>query len=287
MASKYSDMKELPVKHHEVTLCTESFGNSARPAILLIMGATASMLWWDKNFCEKLADKGFFVIRYDHRDTGMSTTYELGAPSYDLMDLAEDMIKILDTYDILQANFVGMSLGGILAQIAALKYPDRILTLTLFATGPFGEPDPTIPAMDEKIVNFQAKADKINWSDEEEVITYLTNGARLLSGSGHTFDTLAMENLFRLEFRRANHFRSMYNHAQLDGAEQYLNQTSQIKQPVLIIHGTGDKIWHYTHALNMLDILPHSSLVTLPGTGHELHRQDWEQIINAISMHAR
>jgi len=90
-------MKELPVKHHEVTLCTESFGNSARPAILLIMGATASMLWWDKNFCEKLADKGFFVIRYDHRDTGKSTTYELGAPSYDLMDLADDMIKILDT----------------------------------------------------------------------------------------------------------------------------------------------------------------------------------------------
>ena len=98
-----------------VDLCTESFGSPADPALLLIMGATASMIAWPDAFCEKLAAGGRFVIRYDSRDTGRSTVYPPGTPPYTLEDLADDAIGVLDAYGIDRAHVAGMSLGGMIA----------------------------------------------------------------------------------------------------------------------------------------------------------------------------
>lgn len=278
-------MKQHFVKHGHVTLCTQGFGDVSDPAILLIMGATASMLWWDEAFCQQMADRGYFVIRYDNRDTGKSTSYPLGPPPYQLEDMTDDAVAILDAYRIKKANLVGMSLGGLLVQITALRYPDRVASLTLFATGPFGESDPTIPPMDERIVNFQAEAAGINWQDEAEVVAYLMKGNELLSGSKRTYDRHAGEELARAEFGRASNLRSMYNHAQLSGGEAYYGQVDKIAQPTLIIHGTDDKIWHYKNALSLQKQLQKSLLLTLDGAGHELHRADWETIISAIDQH--
>ncbi|TDE15653.1 macrolide hydrolase EstT [Dyadobacter psychrotolerans] len=278
-------MKELLVKNNNVTLCTENFGEAGRPAILLIMGATASMLWWDEEFCEQLASRGYFVIRYDNRDTGKSTIYESGSSAYDLVDLADDALHILDAYKIKQVHLVGMSLGGILSQITALKYPGLVLSLTLLATGPFGETDPNIPPMDDRIITFQKKADEIDWTDEDAVVSYLAGGAELLNGTKHSFDKNRSEILARAEFRRAINFRSMYNHAQLQGGENYFNRTAEITQPTLIIHGTADKIWNYNNALTLERTLPNVRLLTLDGVGHELHRLDWNLIIDAIARH--
>jgi pimeloyl-ACP methyl ester carboxylesterase len=108
---KFLAMNEKLIQVNNITLCTETFGKRENPAVLLIMGATASMLWWDAEFCQKLADKGFFVIRYDNRDTGKSTTYDPQTTNYDLMDLVDDAIGILDHYKTEKAHFVGMSLG--------------------------------------------------------------------------------------------------------------------------------------------------------------------------------
>lgn len=278
-------MIEKNVEFQEVKICTEHTGNEGDPAILLMMGATASMLWWDEEFCEGLAERGFFVIRYDNRDVGKSTTYPQGIPPYTLEDMVHDAIGILDAYNIPQGHLVGMSLGGLLAQMAALMYEDRVASLTLYATGPFGPSDPDIPPMDERVLDFQAKATEVNWDDEEAVAAYLAEGAAMQSGSGHVFDKERGMNLAKAEFRRANNYISMFNHAGLQGGENLYGRVNEIQQPVLLIHGTEDPIWHYRHTKVLLEELKHAELLTLDGTGHELHRNDWDAIINAIAQH--
>ncbi|WP_230981250.1 macrolide hydrolase EstT [Echinicola salinicaeni] len=270
------------IKTNGIELYTESFGIETNPAILLVAGATVSMLYWDAEFCERLAEKGFFVIRYDNRDVGKSTFYEPGKAPYDIVDLTDDAIAILDGYKIGQAHFVGMSLGGLITQIAAINYPSRVQTLTLLSTGPWGDSDPSIPEMDTSILDFHSKAGTVNWTNEDSVVHYLIQGAQLMSGRKQ-FDKQRSENLIRAEFIRANNFISMFNHATLGGGEEFWNRLDEIKQPTLIIHGTEDKIWHYQHAGVLLEKLNDAKLITLEGTGHELHFDDWDTIIEGIT----
>jgi pimeloyl-ACP methyl ester carboxylesterase len=279
---KLKVMREKLVKKDGVVICTESFGEKENPAILLSAGATVSMLFWDEEFCKRLAEKGFFVIRYDNRDVGKSTNYEPGTTPYDIVDLVNDAITILDGYKVEKAHFVGVSLGGLVSQIAALEYSNRIESLTLMATGPWGDSDPDIPEMDTRILDFHAKAASVDWSDEENVVQYLLEGSRLMSGQ-KPFDKDRAEKTIRAEFRRANNYISMFNHAILQGGETYYNRLNEIEQPVLIIHGSDDLIWHFKHALVLERELKNSKLMVLEGTGHELHYQDWDTIIDGIT----
>lgn len=277
-------MNERLIQHKDVQLCTQNFGQVGRPTVLLIMGATASMLWWDTSFCQQLASKGYFVIRYDNRDVGQSTTYTPGPPPYRLDDLVDDVIAILNGYELLQAHLVGMSLGGLIAQMAALKYPESVKSLTLISTGPWGDSDPTIPEMDPRIVAFQAKRVEIDWTDEQAVVEYMVQGARLMSGR-KPFDENKQKQLIRAEFKRATHYLSMFNHASLQGGEEFYGRVSEITQPTLLIHGTDDLIWSYKHTDVLLAELKDVRRITLEGTGHELHVADWITIVSAIANH--
>src|SRR3954453_16473828 len=112
------------IEANGVPLCTESFGDPADPSVLLIAGMSGSMLWWEESFCRMLADGGRFVIRYDHRDTGRSVTYEPGRPEYTGDDLVTDAAGVLDAYGVPAAHVVGQSMGGALAQLFVLDFPD-------------------------------------------------------------------------------------------------------------------------------------------------------------------
>src|SRR3954453_11704440 len=136
-------MTERIVEANGVELCTEHFGDPAHPPILLIMGTGASMLWWEEGFCELLADGGRFVIRYDHRDTGRSVTYEPGRPGYSGADLAADAVGVLDAYALPAAHLAGVSAGGGPAQAFSLGPPDRVSSLVLIS------PSPALPGRDE------------------------------------------------------------------------------------------------------------------------------------------
>jgi len=281
-----TEMKEKVVKTNKIELYTESFGNEDNPAILLVAGATVSMLYWDKDFCQKLADNGFFVIRYDNRDVGKSTFYEVGTTPYDIVDLTDDAISILDNYRIDKAHLVGMSLGGLISQIASIKYTDRIKSLTLLSTGPWGDSDPTIPEMDTRILEHHGNAESVDWTNEDDVANYMVKGFALMSGK-KTFEKERTEKYVREEFNRAGNYISMFNHATLQGGEEFLNRLNEIKQPTLIIHGTDDKIWHFKNVNVLLDNIKGSKLITLEGTGHELHYEDWNTIIDGISKHIK
>ena len=108
-------MAERMIEANGVALCTESFGDAADPPILLVMGIGGSMLWWDERLCRMHARGGRFVIRYDHRDTGRSVTYEVGHPKYDGGDLVADAAGVLDAYGLAAAHIVGVSAGGAFA----------------------------------------------------------------------------------------------------------------------------------------------------------------------------
>lgn len=275
-------MMDKIVQHQNISLFTQSFGNKRNPATVLIAGATVSMLFWDSEFCQKLADKGLFVIRYDFRDTGQSTSVPEGEASYDIVDFAEDLVAIIDAYEIPAAHLVGISLGGMIAQIVAIKHPERVKSLCLFSTMPWGDSDIPVPEMDPRILEFHAKAAEIDWENEDKVIHYLLEGSHLMSGK-KPLNVLRAENYLRESYRRANNFRSQFNHASISGGMEYYNQLDNINVPVLVIHGTEDIICHFQNAISLMQKIKGQNLVVLEGTGHELHEEDWNLIINSIN----
>jgi len=277
-------MREHLLQINGIELCTESFGDAANPAILLIMGAQASMVWWEEGFCDRLADTGHYVIRYDNRDVGRSTAYELGHPGYTFEDLADDAIRILDAYGIARAHIVGMSMGGMLTQILALRHPDRVRTITLLATSNFA---PDLPPMEEKVMQFFANAGTLDWTNEQEVTEFTVEKWRILAGSRHLFDEARIRQLAQKELRRTHRFDSMNNHGMVTGGEAYLLRTGEIGVPTLVIHGTEDPIIPYPHGVALANAIPDAVLLTLEGTGHELHADDWNRIIERIVEHTQ
>ncbi|CRK83076.1 alpha/beta fold hydrolase [Neobacillus massiliamazoniensis] len=274
-------MSEQILKVNKVDICTESFGKPKDPAVLLIMGAMSSLDWWDEDFCLRLADQGRFVIRYDHRDLGRSVTYEPGTSNYTITDMADDAVGVLDAYSIEQAHIVGMSLGGMIGQILALRYPERIFTLTLIASSVFGTEMEKLPQMDQSILDYHAKSTSIDWSNREAVISYLAGGWKTLCGS-KPFEEVRIYKLAEREAARAKQLTSRFNHAMLQGGDEYYDRMGEISVPVLIIHGTEDPALPYEHGLALTKVIPHAELVTLDGSGHEIHSEDWDQIIDSV-----
>ncbi|MGQ3378014.1 alpha/beta fold hydrolase [Priestia endophytica] len=274
-------MNEQILKMDKVEICTESFGNPEKPAVLLIMGAMSSLDWWDEDFCIRLAEHGRFVIRYDHRDLGRSTTYTPGTSNYTITDLADDAIGVLDAYSIEQAHIVGMSLGGMIGQILALRYPERICSLTLIASSVFGIEMEKLPPMDQCILDYHSKSASIDWSNREEVVHYLAGGWKTLSGA-KPYEKERVYKLAEREADRAKQLPSRFNHALLQGGDQYYDRSNEISIPALIIHGTEDPALSYEHGLALAKAIPHAKLITLEGTGHEIHSEDWEQMIKSI-----
>src|SRR4051812_31793973 len=183
-------------------LCTESFGRPADPPILLIMGIGASMLWWGEDFCRLVAEGGRFVIRYDHRDTGRSVTYEPGRPEYTGADLVADAVGVLDAYEVAAAHAVGVSAGGALVQLLALGFPGRVLSLVLISTSPATLGRRSLPSATGRFNGFLAPAE-VDWSDQGSVIEYLIGYERMLAGCARAFDEAAWRELVRRDVERA------------------------------------------------------------------------------------
>jgi pimeloyl-ACP methyl ester carboxylesterase len=190
------------IKANGVDLCTVSFGDPDHPPVLLVMGIGASMLRWEEGFCRLLAEGGRFVIRYDHRDTGRSVTYEPGRPEYTGADLVADAVGVLAAYEIPAAHVVGVSAGGGFAQLLALGFPDRISSLVLISTSPATPGERSLPAATERFNRFLASAE-VDWSDHESVVDYLVAYQRMLAGGVRPFDEVAWRELVRCDVERA------------------------------------------------------------------------------------
>jgi pimeloyl-ACP methyl ester carboxylesterase len=269
----------------DATLFTESVGDRNDPAILLVMGAMASGVWWPGPFCAQLASRGRLVIRYDHRDTGRSTSYGPGLATYSTETLADDALAVLDAHNIESAHLVGMSLGGLLSQLLALKVPRRVKTLTLIASERLAVADPAMPGMDPRVPAHHARAADLDWTDRDAVIAYQIDAWRLLAGSAHPFDEGFIRGLAEEDRERTPNPLTAINHAGLKDPTNWTGRLDEIDAPVLIIHGTEDPVLPYAHGLALRAALRNSRLLTIEGAGHELHPMDWPLIIDAIVEH--
>jgi pimeloyl-ACP methyl ester carboxylesterase len=267
-----------------VELCTEPFGDPGDPAVLLIMGVGASMLWWEEGFCRLLAGGGRFVIRYDHRDTGRSVTYEPGRPGYSGGDLVADAVGVLDAYGIPAAHLVGVSAGGAFAQLVALEFPDRVRSLVLASTSPALPVGRPLPPPTERFGRFLATAD-VDWSDAESVITYLVDYTRMLAGGRRPFDEAAARLLIRRDVERARDFAAAQNHDHLSDEDRNRPPLSAITAPTLVIHGSADPMFPLRHGEALAEAVPGARLLTLDGAGHGIERADWEVVTRAILEH--
>lgn len=138
--------------------------------------------------------------------------------------------------------------------------------------------------MDTRILEHHGHAESVDWSNEDSVVNYMVKGFTLMSGK-KAFDKERTEKYVRDEFNRAKNYISMFNHAALQGGEEYWNRLDEIKQPTLVIHGTNDLIWHFKNSSVLLEKIRGSKLITLEETGHELHFEDWNTIIDGITNH--
>jgi pimeloyl-ACP methyl ester carboxylesterase len=275
---------ERMIEANGVELCTSSFGDRADPSILLIMGAGASMLWWEDGFCRLLADGDRFVLRYDHRDTGRSATYEPGRPEYTGADLVADAVGVLDAYGIGAAHVVGLSAGGAFAQLLALRFRARVRSLVLISTSPALPVQRELPSATEPFHKFLASAE-LDWSDKESVIEYLVGYARMLAGEERPFDEEAARELVRRDVERARDIAASENHGAISSGQLPRDPLSSIEAPTLVIHGTADPMFPPEHGLALVDAIPGAELLVLEGAGHGVVRADWETIARAILRH--
>lgn len=273
--------RKVPVFGGE--LHCESFGNDMDPAILMIMGATASMLWWPDAMCESLAEEGYFVIRYDQRDTGQSTTNEYGVINYDLMQLSDDVLAILASYEADHAHLMGMSLGGLIAQITALRAPQIIDSLILIGSEPLGGTTEPLPTMDESFLEHLDGLADLDWKDEDAVREFLLGVAHLTASPNGPFDEAGVLERINAEMARTSNMQSAFNHAMLSGELSNSFMLSDITQPILIIHGEDDTIVPIENGEVIYELAQDAELLIMEGTGHELVKEDISILVEEIA----
>lgn len=275
--------RKREVRHQDITLATEAFGQPDNPPVLLIMGATASMLGWPDEFCAMLAERGLYVIRFDHRDTGQSTTVPPGEASYTVEDLAGDALAILDDYGLVQANLVGMSLGGYIAQMLAVTKAARIASLTLIASEPLGWDGRELPQISEVFLDHFGSVGTLDWADKTAAADFLVQSERLCAGTAALFDEARVRARVAHIMSRTVSLPSMFNHGALTTREDWTGQFREIICPTLVVHGSDDPILPVENGRAIADGIHYASLVVLAKTGHELPPHQFLEITERIA----
>lgn len=269
------------VEANGVDLCIETFGDAADPAVLLIHGASASMLWWEAGLCEKIAAGGRFVIRFDNRDTGRSVTYPPGQPGYSLRDLTEDALGILDVLGITRAHLVGQSMAGAIIALAGIDHPDRVASLTFVATSPGG---PGLPPMSEEFVSYATESP--DPTDPQAVVEYVTGLVRVQSGGSPYFDEGITRAIVDADVARAADIAStLINHFVMTFDAPENGGLGDITAPTLVVHGSRDPVFPLPHGEALRDQIPGAELLVLEQVGHELPEPLWDVFSAALIKH--
>ncbi|MEV5506385.1 alpha/beta fold hydrolase [Streptomyces orinoci] len=264
-----------------IRLWTESRGDPSRPALLLVMGAGASGLTWPEALVDALADR-YFVIRYDHRDTGRSTWAYEQRP-YRLAELADDALAVLDAHGVRCAHLVGMSMGGVLVQLLLADRPERVTRATLFGTcalseAPLVEPDGTripaaeLPGPDARLLEFWARpmADHGPEAELERRVEHW----RLLNGDQLPFHAEEFRALERRIIRHTGHHRPSTAHALADQSGLVRTEALACNTvPVTVVEAPADPVWRPAHARHLGQVIAGARVVRVPGMGHAISRE--------------
>jgi len=279
-----------------IELYYDTFGDAADEPLLLVNGLGSQCINYDDEFCQAFVDRGFFVIRFDNRDVGLSTKIEtdqldfaalfakafagepLEAP-YVLADMAADAVGLLDHLGIERAHIVGMSMGGMIVQQIAIDHPHRVLTMTSIMSTT-GDRD-VGTATPEAMQTLLAPPSK----DRDEYLERYVEQWRVLSGPVY-FDAA------RFRTRGARHYDRMYFPAgtgrQLLGIMASGSRSEALRQldvPTLVIHGAIDPLVTLSGGERTAEVIPNAKLLVFDDMGHDLPPALWPQYVEAITQH--
>ncbi|WP_288447658.1 alpha/beta hydrolase [uncultured Chryseobacterium sp.] len=290
-------MKTLRLK--EVDLCYEIFGEGHQHTLVLIPGLGSQMIRWDIAFCNLLVEKGFRVIRFDNRDSGSSvfnTKKEIpsdkgieevfaefsneGVP-YSLMDMANDVIGLLNHLKIKKAHVAGRSMGGIIAQLLGSYYPDRVLSLTIMMSTSL---NPALPKPDPEVMAMMTQVYPDPVVHKQEYLRKKIHFAEKISGSGYAFDPDQEKAFLEEELTRSKTKNGIIRQLLAMGSFQYnVDMLKKIAAPALVIHGTDDLIFHPDCGKDIADCIPSAEWVVIEGMGHSIPVELYGLICERIS----
>jgi pimeloyl-ACP methyl ester carboxylesterase len=275
----------------------EDMGDPNHPAVLLIMGLGSQLLLWRKAFCEKLVDQGLRVIRYDNRDVGLSSKMSgrrtgsalvprmarsfVGARSpavYTLEDMADDAAALLDHLGIDRAHIVGASMGGMIAQIFAARFPERTSSLgVLFSSNNQAMLPP--PGFAQLRGILQRPAD----TSQEGIIANTIRVARIIGSPGYR----RPEDQLRADaiegYQRSYYPAGFARHfAAILGSGSLVHYDRQISAPAVVIHGKADKLMRPSGGKAIARAIKGARLVLIDGMGHDLPEQLWDRIVGEL-----
>ena len=275
----------------------ETFGSRTDPALLLIMGLGAQLTLWPETICEGLAAQGFFVVRYDNRDVGLSTDFDAwGMPDlmgafaklmkgetvdapYLLSDMASDATGLLDALEIDRAHMVGGSMGGMIAQVIAATYPQRTRSLvSIMSTSgrpglPLGKP--------EALAMLSAQPEG---TDREQLIAHGLKLRTVISGPGYPTEPAAMRALVERNIDRRYYppgAARQYLAIMASGPRVDLLKTVTV--PTLVLHGEDDPLLPVECGRDVAALVPGAKIETFPGWGHDVPEQMVPKLVSSIS----
>lgn len=284
---------------NNIEIYFETFGQKHNPAILLIMGLDAQSILFTKEFIEPLVEAGYYVIRFDNRDIGLSTWMNDGwhrKQPYTLEDMAKDSIELLDYLSIAKAHIIGVSMGGMIAQRIAISYPERILCLVSIMSSGFALDHEAVPLLIGRplvrLVPFFLRNLSINSrlvfprvTVENYMKTY-----RRLNGKAFPLNHTQLRNIFveGIEQRKGQNPKAIFQQfCAIVASGSRLNELSKINAPTLVIHGTKDPLIWPIHATIYAPKIPNAKMLWIEGMGHQMPRPVLDIVLPAIIEHLK
>ncbi|MDE1465179.1 alpha/beta fold hydrolase [Spartinivicinus poritis] len=290
------------VQANGVELAYESWGESDKPVMLLVMGLSCQMWMWPDPFVALLVKQGFRVVRFDNRDVGGSSSvkrqmpinlplsyfkYRLGSlpkAHYNLHDMAEDTLALMNALKLTDVHLVGVSMGGMIGQLLAAKHPDKLESLTLLMTS---TNHPNLPTPDPRLIKF-VFARKLAGRNKQRVVDHQQAMWETIGSPAYPTDPnmlrQLLEQCFDRDFRPAGMVRQ--THAIL-ATGSLIKWTREVTLPTQIIHGMADPLISVKASLQLKQLISGAKLVTIPGMGHDIPQGLYQTISDIITNHIK
>jgi pimeloyl-ACP methyl ester carboxylesterase len=278
-----------------ITLCYERFGDPSDPPLLLVMGLGQQLLAWPDEFVQALVARGFQVVRFDNRDSGRST-HASGRPprltqlmirrfdddQYDLGDLTDDAAGLLDALDLRPAHVVGVSMGGMIAQTLAARYPDHVRSMvSIMSSTGVANAGWVAPSTLRLLITAPPR-------DREAAAERAVKMFRHIGSAGFPFDEQSIRERSLRAYDRDPR-GAVGTGRQMAAILKSGNRTDELRgvtAPTLVIHGDRDRMVHPSGGRATAKAIPGARLVTIEGMGHDLPTGAFAQLIELIGDHA-